>query len=86
MTTTAGHTANQYNPTNGSLLPPAQLQANTSSTIVDDKIITAGPPPAEMEESGWKEGIDDNAQIGVKKAQATTLTWTKTALFATLGW
>lgn len=86
MSPTAGHTANQHNATDGSLLPPAQSQANINSTVVDDKISTVVPSPAEMEDSGWKDGIDDNAQLGVKKAQATTLTWTKTALYTTLGW
>lgn len=41
----------------------------------------------EAEERGWKEeGIDENAQLGVQKAQATTLTWSRTALYTTLGW
>jgi hypothetical protein len=34
----------------------------------------------------WKESIDENAQFGVKKAQATTLTWSKAAVYATLSW
>lgn len=55
--------------------------------VIDDKTVISVAPVTGIENSSWKDdGVDDNAQIGVKKAQATTLTWTRTALYTTLSW
>lgn len=67
--------------------PHTQQRANSVTEAVDDNPAISGVPMPEAEERGWKEeGIDENAQLGVQKAQATTLTWSRTALYTTLGW
>jgi hypothetical protein len=56
------------------------------SIVIDEKGTPAVPPAAGASGSTWIEGVDKDAQLGVKKAQAMTLTWTKTALYTTLSW
>jgi hypothetical protein len=64
----------------------AQSQAVIESVVVDDKGTPVIPPANGATGRAWSEGLDDDAQLGVRKAQATTLTWTKTALYTTLSW
>jgi len=73
--------------TEASVSDHARSEAVTESVVIDVK----GTPAATEPEIGaaglaWSEELDKNAQLGVKKAQATTLTWTKTALYTTLSW
>ena len=56
------------------------------STTVDDKGMRIPPAALGVTGDAWKEGIDEDAQLGVKKAQATTLTWSKAAMYTTLSW
>lgn len=63
-----------------------QSQVVMESVPFDDKGTPAVPPAVGASGSAWIEGVDNDAQLGVKKAQATTLTWTKTALYTTLSW
>jgi hypothetical protein len=64
----------------------AQSQAVIESVVVDDKGTPVIPSANGTAGRAWGEGLDDDAQLGVRKAQATTLTWTKTALYTTLSW
>lgn len=64
----------------------AQSQVVMESVVVDDKGTPAVPPATGASTSAWNEGLDSDAQLGVKKAQATTLSWTRTALYTTLSW
>jgi hypothetical protein len=64
----------------------AQSQAVMESVVVDEKGTPAIPPANGATGRVWSEGLDDDTQLGVKKVQATTLTWTKTALYTTLSW
>lgn len=63
-----------------------QSQVVMESVPFDDKGTPAVPPTAGAASSAFHEGLDQEAQLGVKKAQATTLTWSKTALYTTLSW
>lgn len=66
--------------------PRTESQVDFNARTIDDETAVS-PAPVATAERGWKEeGIDENAQLGVQKAQATTLTWSKTALYTTLGW
>jgi hypothetical protein len=56
------------------------------STTVDDKGMHNPPAAVGATGDAWKEGIDEDAQLGVKKAQATTLIWSKAAVYTTLSW
>jgi hypothetical protein len=63
-----------------------QSQVVMESVPFDDKGTPVVPPATGASSSAFNEGLDQDAQLGVKKAQATTLTWTKTALYTTLSW
>jgi hypothetical protein len=63
-----------------------QAPAVTESVVIDDKGTPAIPVGNGASGHAWSEGVDDNAQLGVQKAQATTLTWTRAALYTTLSW
>jgi hypothetical protein len=57
------------------------------SVIIDDKgAAPAVAPAVGATGSAWEEGLDKDAQLGVKKAQATTLSWSTKAMYTTLGW
>lgn len=56
------------------------------SATVDAKGTPIAPAAIGATGDAWKEGIDEDAQLGVKKAQATTLTWSKAAVYTTLSW
>jgi hypothetical protein len=59
-----------------------QSQVVMESVPFDDK----GTPIVPPGNGAFHEGLDQDAQLGVKKAQATTLTWTRTAMYTTLSW
>ena len=63
-----------------------QSQVVMESVPFDDKGTPSVPPTTGAASSAFHEGLDQDAQLGVKKAQATTLTWSKTALYTTLSW
>jgi hypothetical protein len=63
-----------------------QSQVVMESVPFDDKGTPVVPPAVGASGSAWSEGVDEVAQLGVKKAQATTLTWNKTAVYTTLSW
>jgi hypothetical protein len=63
-----------------------QSQVVMESVPFDDKGTPVVPPVNGASSGVFHEGLDQDAQLGVKKAQATTLTWTKTALYTTLSW
>lgn len=68
-------------------LPTEQDQSGvTQQTIVVDEKDVAPPAPAPGNASMTSDEMDEDAQIGVKKAQATTLTWTKSSVLTTLAW
>lgn len=73
--------------TDASSSDPAQHEVVMQSVVVDDKGAAPVAAPA-VGASGntWDEGLDKDAQLGVRKAQATTLSWSKTALYTTLSW
>jgi len=57
------------------------------SVIIDDKgAAPAVAPAVGATGSAWEDGLDKDAQLGVKKAQATTLSWSTKAMYTTLGW
>jgi hypothetical protein len=57
------------------------------SVVIDDKgAAPAVAPAVGATGDAWDEGLDKDAQLGVKKAQATTLSWSTKALYTTLGW
>jgi len=57
------------------------------SVVVDDKgAAPVAAPAVGASGNAWDEGLDKDAQLGVKKAQATTLAWSRTALYTTLSW
>lgn len=64
----------------------AEPQVVTESLEFNDKNTPAVTETAGSSSSSWNDGVDQDAQLGVKKAQATTLTWSKTALYTTLSW
>jgi hypothetical protein len=63
-----------------------QSQVVMESVPFDDKGTPVVPPANGASSGAFNEGLDQDAQLGVKKAQATTLSWTKTALYTTLSW
>ena len=63
-----------------------QSQVVMESVPFDDKGTPVVPPANGASSGVFNEGLDQDAQLGVKKAQATTLAWTKTALYTTLSW
>jgi hypothetical protein len=57
------------------------------SVIIDDKgAAPAVAPAVGATGNAWDEALDKDAQLGVKKAQATTLSWSTKAMYTTLGW
>jgi hypothetical protein len=65
----------------------AQHQVVLQSVVVDDKgAAPAAAPAVGATGNAWNEDLDKDAQLGVKKAQATTLSWTTKALYTTLSW
>jgi hypothetical protein len=57
------------------------------SVVIDDKgAAPAAAPAVGATGNAWDEALDKDAQLGVKKAQATTLSWSTKALYTTLGW
>ncbi|KAM0717550.1 hypothetical protein Q7P37_007402 [Cladosporium fusiforme] len=58
--------------------------AVTQQTVVVDDKDAAPSAPAPGNASMTSDEMDEDAQMGVKKAQATTLTWTKTSVLTTL--
>jgi hypothetical protein len=75
-----------HDTTDASFSDHAQSQAVIESVVIDDKGIPTAVTVIGAAGSVWSEGLDEDAQLGVKNAQATTLTWTKTALHTTLSW
>lgn len=73
--------------TDASFSDQGQHEVIMQSVMVDGKSTSPAVPPA-VGASGntWDEALDKDAQLGVKKAQATTLTWSKKALYTTLSW
>ena len=56
------------------------------SVIIDDKgAAPAVAPAVGATGNAWDEALDKDAQLGVKKAQATTLSWSTKAMYTTLG-
>ena len=73
--------------TDASSSDQAQHQVVMQSVVIDDKgAAPAVAPAVGATGDAWDEGLDKDAQLGVKKAQATTLSWTTKALYTTLGW
>jgi hypothetical protein len=70
--------------TEASVSDHAQSKAVIESVVIDDKGTIATEPTTGAAGRAWSGGLDNDAQLGVRKAQATTLTWTKTALYTTL--
>ncbi|KAH4929166.1 hypothetical protein HBI24_192330 [Parastagonospora nodorum] len=62
----------------------ARSKAGIESVVIDDKGTLATEPATGAAGRAWSGGLDQDAQLGVRKAQATTLIWTKTALYTTL--
>jgi hypothetical protein len=64
-----------------------QHQVVMQSVIIDDKGAAPAPAPAVgATGNAWDEALDKDAQLGVRKAQATTLSWSTKAMYTTLGW
>lgn len=63
-----------------------ELSGVVQQTVVVDDKNAAPSAPAQGNASVNSDEMDEDAQIGVKKAQATTLAWTKTSMLTTLAW
>lgn len=77
-------TFGRQNTTDASSSEHAHSQVIIESTVLDENGTPAVPPATGPAGNVWK--LDEDAQLGVKKAQATTLTRTKTAVYTTLSW